>query len=223
MDQFESFTDLHQAVVDYLDRTDITSAQIDLFISMGVTKIMRRLRTVHNEGFEAYPLVPDTPYTTLTVPSDYLEAKSFTADGEPMRRVGHRVIQGMLARQRRTGPPRLFGRKRNQFLIYPLPDSDEIEFELLYWADLRPTINDAGSDAEDVLAVMPDLFLYGALVESRPFLKSEEESARLQQWKMLFEESLETINAQDDNESVSGSAVVMNSAYGDTRATRRGR
>ena len=54
----------------------------------------------------------------------------------------------------------------------------------------------------------PDVYLYGALLEAEPFLMNDE---RVQLWATAFKQALDDLQAQDNKDRHSGSAMrVMN-------------
>jgi len=58
----------------------------------------------------------------------------------------------------------------------------------------------------DVLTEFPDLYLYGSLAETSPFLMQDE---RLQVWSSLYKESVKTANESAQRGRVSAAPLQM--------------
>ena len=73
------------------------------------------------------------------------------------------------------------------FELAPTPNA-VCTIEMVYRANLPPL---ATAGTNWLLTAAPDLYLYGALVESAPYLK---EDARLQTWGQLFANARDALN-----------------------------
>lgn len=188
---FTTLEGLRTAVREYLARRDITDAQVDSFLGIGSRRVFRRLRVRQNE--RVYEV--SSSARSLTLPEDYLAAKTLTCEGAPLERVSDiRILQ--LAARNHSGTPEQFGRSGNALLLYPAP-SEERAFALTYWADLSGI-----AEPDDVLLTLcPELWLYGALVEASMFLRKSKSPS---EWDGLFERALEEVNNVTDEESRSG-------------------
>ena len=183
------------AIRDYLNRSDLTETQLDFFLGAGLRKLARRLRARQNETTVTY-----AGDATLTIPADYIEARSFTCDGHPLQRISDVQLQCLIA-DGATGFPEKFGRVGNVFEIYPASDSAAHSLLLTYYADV--SIQSGGTST--VAALCPEALIYAATMEAAPFLKqSDEQLARM---SSMFESALAVVNAVSDYEQVSGSAV----------------
>ena len=215
----EDYRDLQDAVADWLNRADLVD-RIPTFIYLAERKIFRRYRNPNNEKTITYLFreVP-TPLTnelelddTVDLPGDHLEVITLQQNGTPIDRVSLTELQRLKDENPQVGPIRKYARERKRFVFWPFPDGD-VDVRLIYYYDISGNLA-ADSDTNDVIRTAPDLYLYGALLQAEPFLRSSpDELALIQVWKGLYNEAFEEIEYQRDEDERSGSNVVIKSAY----------
>jgi hypothetical protein len=185
MAQITTYATLQANVADWLVRADLTD-QIKTFIQLAEARIRRVLRTKHKQT-EAVALVADDgDYTVTASPVANYEFYIKT----PVEFAGRLdpVTPGQIYDNRRlnygvTGRPKLFAVLDGVLLVSPLPDTS-YSAELLY--EELSALSDSNA-TNTILTNYPDVYLYGALVASAPFLKDD---PRIAVWKGLFDEGL---------------------------------
>jgi hypothetical protein len=90
-------------------------------------------------------------------------------------------------RARVTGSPRWYALVDSNLQLYPAADQNYAS-ELTYIARVPPL--GAGNASNWILADYPDAYLYGALVQSAPYLRDD---ARATTWGTLFSTALDDI------------------------------
>ena len=189
------YTDLQNAVTEYLARDQDATliARIPTFIQLAEAKFNRMLFTRQMEQRS----------TTLTVPTatepQYI---ALPADFQSMRRV-KLTSTSPTVRLDYKSPSQLdeyrscIGDTINQPLFFTIfgneielcPTPDEIyTVEMVYRQNIPPLALNA---TNWLLNLAPDLYLYGALMESAPYIK---EDARIQTWALGFTAALNDVN-----------------------------
>lgn len=178
-----TYTELKSAVADWLNRTDLTTRVPD-FITIGEAEIRRRLRdmarataTVSSE----YSEVPTDFGSVITFdlntsppqPLEYLSPDQFTMDGP--------IWSGT------TGQSLYYTIVAGEFRFMPVPASSYTA-RLTYWRKITPLAADVATNW--VLDDHPDVYLYGALQASAPFLKDDSRAAM---WGQMFETALQGV------------------------------
>jgi len=91
----------------------------------------------------------------------------------------------------------------NSMELLPSPSAEDVvDIEILYYANVSP-LTDA-SPTNWLLTEHPDLYLYGALVHTAPFLKEDE---RVPVWEKMFVEALAEANVEDADARRSGAPM----------------
>jgi hypothetical protein len=195
MTQIVDYASLQSAVIEYLARDqDVTLiARIPTFIQLAEAKFNRQLFVRQMEQRA----------TALTNPaSDEPEFISLPAEFQSMRRVrlasvtgkpslefksGVQMDEYRLSTSDVTGRPRYFTVFGNEIELAPTPD-DAYTVEMVYRQSIPPLVS---NDTNWLLTLAPDLYLYGALLESAPYLK---EDARIQTWGLGLTSALGDLN-----------------------------
>lgn len=182
-----TYTGLQASVADFLNRADITAAIPD-FIALAEAQINRRLR-VRRMMVTATATV-STPGPA--VPTDFLEAISLTlSTGQLLDSVSIGAMAE--ANQYATGPvPSRYAVSGGNFVFGPAPTA-ALTAVLVYYAKLPPL---AANATNWLLADHPDIYLYGALTQSGPYLKDD---PRLDVWGGLFQAGMNDLVMADAN------------------------
>ncbi len=195
------YATLKAAVADYLNREDLTT-QIQTFIQLAEAKFNRELRVrdmlirseaSSDEGYIPMPadflqeyslkLETPTPHTEIVyVGAD--EAKKIKATGL-------------------AGDVRYYSIVGNTFELIPDP-VDAVDVELTYYAKI-PALSDSAT-TNWLLTKSPDLYLYGALLETVPYLKDDE---RLQTWYAARQQVMEAMVAESERSMRSSTQLNM--------------
>ncbi|NNM74754.1 phage adaptor protein [Enterovirga aerilata] len=194
---------LVSAIATFLNREDLTN-EIPGFVRLAEASFNRSLRVpemLKRVGTEAEG-------ARVKLPTDFLEAKSLTiaAPGHlagitlGYQPVGERTEY--VGRYPDATRPRFFGIEGDHFVIAPYPrGGGTVSVELLYYARVPALdLNTPGAKTW-LLTKSPDLYLYGSLVASAPFLA---EDARVQTWATLALNALNELNLQAERSATSG-------------------
>lgn len=190
------YTSLQTAVVEYLARDQDTFliARVPSFIQLSEAKFNR---TVFVRQME-------TRSSTITdITAAEPEFTALPADFQTMRRirlsgvVGKPILEFMSGVQMEeyrlsignaAAQPLYFTIFGSEIELAPTPDAN-YPLEMIYRANV-PAL--ASNSTNWLLTMAPDLYLYGALLESAPWLKND---ARLQTWGSGFKLALDDLNA----------------------------
>lgn len=200
----DTYDNLKSEIASFLNRDDLT-ANIDTFIDLAESRHARDLRIREMEtvdisittvaGTQAYDLptgylelryamLRTSPYTMLQYmsPADFFRVYN---DG-----------QG-------NGAPIYYTIVGKQIYLGNTPDSANV-LELGLFK--RVTALSSSNTTNDILTNFPDLYLYGSLAETSPFLMQDE---RLQVWSALYKESVKTANDSAQRGRVSAAPLQM--------------
>lgn len=196
MTTITDYASLVTTVTEYLARDqDMTLiARIPTFIQLFEAKMNRTL---------LHPLMETRSTTTVDTGSNEPEFISLPSDFQTMRRVRLSSVTGKprldfktqtqlddyrYSIDNVTEQPVYFTIMGNEMELAPTPNED-YTLEMVYRAKI-PALG-ASNTSNWLLLLAPDLYLYGALLESAPYIK---EDARLQTWGLGLSTALEDLN-----------------------------
>lgn len=194
-----AYSDLVAAVARWLNREDMGDFIPD-FVTLAETRIAKVLRTADAETQANLSTVAGA---ALDLPADYLEARGVTLAG-----VGGLayLTPAALADTYAGGS----GGRPNHYTIIgrrlvfgPTPDAP-YPVVLTYYAK-APALS-AAAPTNWLLERHPDLLLYGALLESAPFLGEDQ---RLTVWGGLFDDALGRIQTADGRARWGGGPLTI--------------
>jgi len=193
-----NYAQLQSNIADFLNRTDLAAA-IPTFIGLAEAQMERALRV--RQMIERSTFQVSAEYTTL--PSGFLENKTLKiTSSRPIQPVEFVTFEQMdsaeQANASANGIPKYFTVVGNQIRVHPNPDAT-YDAELTYFAQLPKLSNSNTSNW--LLESSPDAYLYGALMQSSPYLKDDE---RVAVWGTLYNTAVEAIKLADQNASASG-------------------
>ena len=176
---------LKSAIADFLNRDDLT-AVIPTFISLAEAQMNRDIR--HWRMEERATLTLSSQYTAL--PADWLQTTSLSLNNQRLEYVSR---DNMLERAEQTsvytGNPDSYTLTGGELEVYPRP-SVSVDATLIYTQKI-PALSD-GAPTNWVLAYFPEVYLYGSLLHSAPYLQDD---ARLQVWAPIYAASVTQVNA----------------------------
>lgn len=195
-----TYSELKSAVADFLNRDDLTSA-IPTFIALAESQINRDIRHWRMESRSAITL--NSEYVTL--PNGWVETISLNAGNtKPIKLASREAIADKRIKSEDTaGVPQFYAHVAGKIELYPTPD-ESYSGEILYYGKI-----DALSDSNTsnwLLADSPDIYLYGALIHSAPYLQEDERSTI---WAQLYGVAVQKINISSEASRMSGSGIVM--------------
>ncbi len=197
----DSYSNLQTAIASFLNRADLTSVIPD-FITLAETQMIRRLAKGWQEG-KSLPRRMVTRNAAFSIdaelvdlPSDFLGPLALSIDDEAIKLVYLKPeSMAHTKAQRGTSPisdvPRAYSVVGSQFQFLPSPDTTYTG-TLVYWA--IPTALSESNTANWILTYHPDVYLYGALTQSAPYLVDD---ARLTVWGTLFTAAIEDVLNSD--------------------------
>lgn len=195
MGTISSYTDLQAAVTEWLARDQDATliARIPTFIQFAEAKFNRGLfvRQMEDRATTSVQTVYDEP-EFISLPNDFQSMRSIRLPGvtgkphldfrSPVQLDEYRTSNGNVA-----GQPLFFTISGTEIELAPTPDQDYV-LEMIYRKIIPPL---ASNSTNWLLTLAPDLYLYGSLLESAPYIKEDE---RLQTWGLGFSTALDGLN-----------------------------
>jgi hypothetical protein len=200
-----TYTNLKSTISDFLNRDDLDSI-IPTFIQLAEAQMNRDIRHWQMETRVSGQQSQGDQY--MQVPADWTETirLTLTAGGTSVLQL--LGLDSMADRRSKAedvlDTPRFYAHVRGEFELYPTPDEDT-DFELLYYAKI-PALSDSNA-TNWLLEYAPDVYLYGALGHSAPYLQ---EDARLAVWAQMYAASVQNLNNQSERVKNSGSGIRLN-------------
>lgn len=193
-----NYTELKAAVATWLNRTDLTAVIPD-FISLAEAQITRRLR---RSTVRATVTVSEAAYV---LPSTVAELRSLRLVTSDTRKdIAIAICSPEILNEHRAvwpaiGRPRYAAVVGGSLLLVPAPDA-AYSLEMSYFPKLVPL---SGTNLTNiVLTEAPDLYLYGALMQSAPYLEHDE---RIPVWAGGFETALKELEMVREREEFNAS------------------
>lgn len=196
-----SYSALKTDIADWLNREDLTS-RIPSFIRLAETRFNRDLRVRQMVKRS----VADLEEGFITLPGDWLEAKNIQINTESgPRRLEYVTLEQAdelrLKRGNSSGIAQYFNITGNQLEVVPTT-SAEAEIEMTYYAKIDPLSDEEPSNW--LLETWYDMYLYGSLAHTAPYLKDDE---RVATWAGFYDRALEEITGADQRAQYSGSVL----------------
>jgi hypothetical protein len=196
-----NYAELKTDIADWLNRADLTS-RIPSFIRLAEARFNRDLRV--RQMVKRSVATLEDGYITL--PTDWLEAKNIQINyGYGPRKLEYVTLEQAddlrLKRGDVAGDPRYFNVTGNQLEIIPKP-SDEAEIEMTYYGKITALSDENTSNW--LLETWPDMYLYGSLAHTAPYLKDDE---RVSVWASFYDRALTEITDADASAQYSGSVL----------------
>jgi hypothetical protein len=196
-----TYAELKTSVGDWLNRSDLTTAIPD-FISLAEAQIERVLRTRQMIKRSTASIADE--YNAF--PTDFLEAKSFKLDTNPVTAMTFQTVDAMDRLTNTTytanGKPLYFTVVGTQIRVLPIPDTTYTG-ELVYYAQLSKL--STSNTTNWLLTQAPDIYLYGALLQAAPYLQDD---ARINVWSQLYQSGIEQLTVADDRGASSGGVLL---------------
>lgn len=108
---------------------------------------------------------------------------------------GTQIDAARVCRDNVTGQPTHYTLIGNELELYPTPN-DDYTIEMVYRSNI-PALT-ASNTTNWLLSLAPDLYLYGTLLESAPYIK---EDGRIQVWASGMSTALDALNALGEQQS----------------------
>ena len=200
-----SYATLQTTIADFLNRDDLTTA-IPTFIQLAEAQMNREIR--HYSMESRVQSVQDQGDQYMQIPSDWLETIRLILTGSGTSVVELISLSGMADKRAKTedaaGTPAFYCHVDSQFELFPTP-SESTNFELLYYQKIPALADDNTSNW--LLETAPDIYLYGALLHSAPYLA---EDARVAVWAQMYSAAVQNLNNQSERVKNSGTGIRLN-------------
>jgi hypothetical protein len=193
--QITDYTSLQAAVTEYLARDQDTTliARIATFIQLAEAKLNRQLfvRQMEQRSIAVVNTASSEP-EFISLPADFQSMRRVrlsSVTGKPCLefKSGTQMDEYRFGRSDVAGQPRYFTVFGDEIELAPTPDA-AYTIEMVY----RQNIPALASNSNNwLLTLAPDLYLYGALLESAPYIK---EDGRIQTWGLGFTAALNDLN-----------------------------
>ena len=188
-----TFSTLKSAVADWLDRDDIGNA-IDNMIGLMESRLYSQLRVRNMESALSETIASGT----ITLPSDWIEAKSIYINSSPIRVLEFKSLdwlQKQYPTRSSSGKPIYAALSTTTMVFGPYPDST-YEVAGTYYA--RPSALSTSNESNWLTTNWPDLLLYGTLVHSALYLGQD---ARLPLWEAAYQDCFNRIMGNERGEA----------------------
>ena len=197
-----SYSTLISAVKTYLNRSDISDAQIKEFISLAEASFNRVLRT-RNQITRS---TSDISTQFVSQPTDLLELYNIQLNSNPIVRLEQVSLSKMdelKSASSTTGKPRYFAITGADLEFYPAPDTT-YEIEVIYYKTIAP-LSDSNTD-NFLLTNQVDIYLFGTLVQAEPWLMNDE---RIGVWGSFLGKAIEELRISDQRAQTESGTIVM--------------
>jgi hypothetical protein len=187
-----TYTDLRANIAAFLNRDDLT-AIIPTFVTLAEAQINRDVRHWRMEKTTVLTFTTGTE----DLPADWLETIRLQMDDKPMELASREEI-ARWQRSNEVHRPRFFAHIAGKIEVWPAPDSS-YPADLLYMAR-TPALSDA-APVNWLLTEAPDVYLYGSLIQSAPYLIEDDRAAV---WGSLYAAAVQNLNLSSDRARFSG-------------------
>lgn len=205
-----SASDLIAAVTEYLarDQDTILIARIPTFIQLFEAKMNRDLYVRQME--QRSTTTVDTSSTEpefITLPTDFQSMRRIrlsSVDNKPHLdfKSGTQLDEYRTSSGSPAGQPLFFTIMGSEIELAPTPDAN-YTIEMVYRQNI-PAL--ASNTTNWLLTAAPDLYLYGTLLETAPYLKEDE---RIQTWALGLKTALDSLNTANITAAFNASPLTM--------------
>ncbi|MCH1580826.1 MAG: hypothetical protein L7S55_08985 [Luminiphilus sp.] len=185
-----TYDELQSAISDWLNRSDLQAA-IKSFISLGEAQYRRSIR--HRSMIDRAQATIDSEYSAT--PADWIQSVSLILETTPVTQLDYVTNEEMNRKKSANvavGKPQCFTHIGEEIQVYPAPDSTSYTAELVYYAKI-PSLSDTNT-SNWLLAAHPDIYLYGSLMQSAPYLVDDQ---RLGVWAGLYQKAIDDLTISD--------------------------
>lgn len=199
-----NYSELKSTVADWLNRADLTSV-IPSFIALAESQFNRDERLRTRDSMVRATASFDQQYEAL--PADYLEMANIQINGQipfgKLQFVSLQQIDSYKDSYMTNGVPKYYTIVGNQIELLPTPGAT-YQAEMVYFAKI-PALSDT-NPTNWLLTKHPDVYLYGTLIQSAPYLKDDD---RMATWINLYERAVGDIEVADERALFAGSVIKV--------------
>lgn len=199
-----NYTNLQTTIADFLNRDDLT-AVIPTFIQLAEAQMQRDIRHYKMEARVSGQQSAGDEY--MQIPADWLETIRLHCTDQgtsPIVMVSRDAMADIRAKNEdnSTLTTYYYTHADSQFQLYPTP-SATLNVELLYYQKI-PDL--ASNSTNWLLSDAPDVYLYGSLLHSAPYLA---EDARVAVWAQMYSAAVQNVNSASEQARYSGSGMTL--------------
>jgi hypothetical protein len=197
-----TYAELKTAVASWLNRTDLTT-QIPDFIRLCEVSVDKNA-DARNRRMETSTTLTVTG-NTADLPDDYLEARAVIWLSSPRAPLEFRTLaefEQTYTSDAASGTPSNYTITGSTMKFGPYPASPAEGVTLYYYQSLTALSSDG--DTNWLLTNYPDIYLYGSLVASAPYLLDDD---RIQLWIGLYDRALAELKGADARARYNGAPV----------------
>ena len=201
-----NYSELNTAVANWLDRDDLTD-RIPEFIALCEARFNRLLRIRAMEYKQTASTVAGQ--RNLALPTGFIQMRNLQMNETPIVPMQYVTpeIYDRLYGSTLTGTPQMYTIIADEIQLGPIPGS-VLTIEMLFYKKFDALT--AAATTNWMIINAPDVYLYGCLLEAEPFIMND---PRVQLWAAAFEQSITSMQEQDNKDRHSGSALrVMNTS-----------
>ena len=183
------YATLQTAVADYLAKSNLTTF-IPNFIQNAENKLYRTLNLRNEET----ALNISVSSGVGAVPADFKALSFAYVDESPVKVLTKITLEALYTKYPvRSGAetPAFIAREGANFVFGPYPK--DFTLKGLYYAKQEPLRT---TDPSWYVTNAPDVLLYGALLESEPFIREDE---RIPVWQVFYDNAVETLREENRN------------------------
>lgn len=198
----DTYANLKTSIADFLNRDDLTSVIAD-FVTLAEADFGPKLKHWRMEKRSN----ATTSAQFMDVPSDFLAPIRFGLDTKNEHRVEFASAAEMAQMRENTedetGTPKYWTFTDGKIELFPTPDGTYTT-ELVYLATVT-ALSDANT-TNWLLTYHPNVYLYGALVQSAPYLRDDERTAV---WAAMYQTALDGVAESDRRARGGGSGLKL--------------
>lgn len=187
-----NYADLQDSIAKFLHRTDLATVIPDL-----ITLAEARINTDLNSRLQSVKtlLTATSGVDSIELPVDLIGIRHFSvASSSPAKFLDYETPDVFVIKHPygEVGIPRAYTIIGQAIYLVPIPGAD-YELNLIYKSRVP---NLATQGATWLLSNYPNIYLYGALCESAPYLKDD---TRIAVWEDKYVKAVNSVNVQDWN------------------------
>jgi len=189
-----TYDELKASIANWLNRDDLTAVIPD-FIALAEAQIARDVRHWRQE--KRVSITANERYENL--PIDWLEMIQIQlSEGGRLQAISAEGLQKLREESSTAQKPKYYRLTSDQIELYPVPDTT-YEVSMQYYARV-PALTSVDF-ANWVLTYYPDVYLYGSLLHTAPYLADDQ---RTTVWASLYKSAVDALNQDNEKSRVSG-------------------
>ncbi len=196
-----NYTQLQSSIASWLLRDDLTAVIPD-FITLAEAQFNREIR--NRKMIKRATATIDSQYSA--VPSDWLQNVDLVMETNPvttLQFVTSEQLDRLRGSNSTTGNPAVYTVVGQELEVLPVPASNStLTGELTYYGKIDAL--SASTATNWLLNSSPDIYLYGTLLQSAPYLVEDE---RIAVWGGIYTKLINDLNISDSNARIGDSTL----------------